>query len=406
LLADSSDAVAAAAVGALAESVGQAAAERLSHIAATDARDSVKVAALEAIASVGSERALPYLREKLQAPDRHGEAIFQLAQFRHTDAERLLAELALATQRDAATLHRLYLPALAISGGATAVQTIYEILGLDPDELALSQVREHLAPDTAVRAQDMWNRLAGDPSPAWRTTAAAVLAQEASQVLLDQVVHLALEDDDWTVRAFARRALRWSVPAIASESIADYVLTRLEREVARLGRPDVFPLELTRLCLCGLAQQHQALPPGLARRVLAILRQILSITHAHPTDELFSPLLAALAFPYFSEVAGDVERLLGEAPDADTQGRILDTLMAMHPPKLLDVLIRLARSSRLRALRARVEGAIAALADDGRLMRLPNDLNHVAYEAAIVRDIRFLRKGIRQIAVLANGASL
>ncbi len=122
-LADRSEAVAAAAVAALAESMAHSAAERLAQFAATGGRANVKLAALEGLASIGSDQALPYLREKLKAPDQHGEAVFQLARLRHPEAERLLAELALAARRDAATLHRLYLPALAISGGATAQPT-------------------------------------------------------------------------------------------------------------------------------------------------------------------------------------------------------------------------------------------------------------------------------------------
>ncbi|MCC6188892.1 MAG: HEAT repeat domain-containing protein [Anaerolineales bacterium] len=403
LLANSSEAVAAAAVGALAESLGPPSADRLAQIAATDGRADVTLAALEGLAIIGSEQALPYLREKLQAPVWHGDAVFQLAQFRHIVAERLLAELALAARNDLAALYRLYLPALAISGGAAAVQAIYDILGLKPDDLLLSQVRGQLSPDTAVRAQTEWSSLAGDPSPTWRMAATAVLAQDASQVLLDRVVRMAIDDDDWTERDFARRALRWGAPAIASEPIADFVLAHLERQVARLGRPDAFLLELMAQCLNGLAHHKQVLPSDVARRALAILRYLLPLTH--PTDEGFTPLQAALALPEFAEAAGDLERLPGEAPDADSQGQILDTLVAMRPPKLLDVLIRLVRSSRGLALRARIESHIVAFANDGRLMRLPNDLNHVAYEAAIVRNIRFQRKGIRQAVILANGAS-
>jgi hypothetical protein len=403
LLADQSEAVAVAAVGAIAESLGQSAAERLAQIAATDERTKVKLAAFEGLASVGSEQALPYLREKLKAPVQRDEAVFQLAQFRHLDAERLLAELALAAHRDADKLHRLYLPALAISGGAAAVQAIYDILGPEPDDLALSQVRGHLASDTAVRALDVWSSLAGDPSPTWRMTAAVVLAQDASQVLLDRVVYMAVEDDDWTVRDFARRALRWVAPSIASDSIAEYVLTHLQRQLTRLGRPETILLELTERCLSALAHHNQALPSDLVRRALAILRYLLSFTH--PTDESFPPLLAALAFPDFAEAAGDLERLLGEAPNPHIQGRILDTLVAMHPSKLLDVLIRLARSSQRGALQAQAEGYIAVLADSGRVMRLPGGLSHVAYEAAIVRGVRFRRKGIRLVVILANGVS-
>lgn len=405
LLADQSEAVAIAAVGAIAESLGQSAAERLAQIAATDERTKVKLAALEGLPSVGSEQALSYLHEKLKAPDQHDEAVFQLARLRHPEAERLLAELALAARHDAATLHRLYLPALAISGGAPALQAIYDILGREPDDLALSQIRRQLAPDTAVRAQKEWSALVGDPSPAWRTTAAAVLAEDASQVLLDRVVRMAIKDDDWTVRDFARRALRWGAPAIASESIAADVLAHLERQVARLGRPDTFLLELLARCVRGLGQHDQAQAPTLSHRALSVLRTIFAIIHAHPADEHFTPLLAALAFPDFAEAAGDLERLLGKAPDAGTQGQILDTLVAMRPPKLLDVLIRLAHSSRGPALRASAMRHIAALADNSRLMRLPNDLGHVAYEAAVVRNVRFLRTGIRRVTILANGAS-
>jgi hypothetical protein len=191
-----------------------------------------------------------------------------------------------------------------------------------------------------------------------------------------------------------------------SESIAGYVLAHLERQVAQLGRPEVYLLDLMAWCLNSLTQHNRALPSSIARRASAVLRKVLSITHAHPADETFPPLVTALAFPDFVEAATDLERWLGEAPDAGTQCQILDTLVAMRSPRLLDVLIRLARSSQWRALQAQILGYIAAIADDGRLMRLPNDLNHVAYEAAIVRDIRFQRKGIRQIAVLANGASL
>ncbi len=402
LLAETSEAVAVAAVGSLAQSVGRPAADRLSQIAATDTRANVKAAAKEGLASIGSEQSLPYLREKLNDASRHGEAVFQLARLRYPEAEWLLADAAKANRDDFAQ-YRLYLPALAISGGAAAVQAIYEILGPQPDDLTLSYVRGQLAPDTTARAQAVWTRLAAASTPAWRMAAAAVLVQDPSQILIDRVIHMAVEDEDWTVRAFARRALRWGAPAITSEPIAEYLLTHLQRQVTRLGRPDVFLLELTWRYLRGLAQHDQALPPGLAHRVLAVLRQILSITHAHPTDEHFGPLMTALALPDFSEAAADLERLLDEAPDADTQGQVLDTLAAMRPPKLLNVLIRVARTSRWPALREKAENYLAALADVASLLRLPKNLGDVAYGAAIVRDVRCQRKGLRQIVILANG---
>jgi hypothetical protein len=406
LLAGPFEAVAVAAVAALAESLGLSAAERLTHLAVTDSRAAVKRAAVEGLATIGSAQALPYLREKLEVPAQLSDAVFQLAQLRHPEAERLLAELALAARRDAEKLHRLYLPALAISGGAVAVQAIYDLVGPQPDDVALSQVRGHLAPDTAVRAQKVWSTIAGDPSPAWRMTANAVVVQDASQVLLDRAVYMAVEDADRTVRVFARCALCSGAPAIASVSITDYVLAQLESQVERLGRPDAFLLELTGRCLRGLAQDHQTLPAGLARRARSVLQQLLSITHAHPADEHFGPLLDTLAFPAFADAAGALERRLDEAPDADIQSQILDTLVAMRRPRLLDILIRQARSSREPALRAKAEHYVAALADVPRLLRLSNDLRHVAYEAAIVRDIRFQRKSIRQVVILANGVSL
>jgi hypothetical protein len=402
LLADPSEAVAVAAVGALAESLGQSATERLALTAATDTRASVTMAALEGLASIGSEQALPYLREKLSTPEQHDDAVFQLARLRYPDAERLLADLALAARNDLAALYRLYLPALAISGGAAAVQAIYDILGPVPDDLSLSQVRGHLAPDTAVRARDVWSHLARAPAPAWRMTAAAVLAQDSSQVLLDRVVHMAMEDEDWKVRDFARRALRWGAPAITSEPVFEYVFAQLERQVVHVGRPDAFLLELTAWCLNGPSRHDQTLPWSMARRALGVLRYLLSLVH--PAHELFTPLLGALAFPAAAEAADDLERLLNKAPDADTQGPILDTLVAMRPPRLLDVLIRLARSSRVQALRAKAENYIAASANVASLLRLPNHLTYVAYEVAIMRDIRFQRKGLRQVVIGANGA--
>jgi hypothetical protein len=114
---------------------------------------------------------------------------------------------------------------------------------------------------------------------------------------------------------------------------------------------------------------------------------------------------AVYSIPAKSPGCTHLERLLDEAPDPYTQGRILDTLVAMHPLSLLDTLIRLARSSRGQAFRVRVESHIAALADDSRLVRLPNDLGHLAYEAAIARNVRFQRKGFRQLVILANGTS-
>jgi hypothetical protein len=91
-----------------------------------------------------------------------------------------LIEVAKAIQDEFAR-YRLYLPALVISGGAKAVQTLYKILGPEPDELTLSYVRAELAPDTATRARDVWARLADDPSPAWRRAAAAILVMRRTR---------------------------------------------------------------------------------------------------------------------------------------------------------------------------------------------------------------------------------
>jgi hypothetical protein len=75
-----------------------------------------------------------------------------------------------------------------MSSGAMAVQAIYEILGPQPGDLTLSHLRGEFAPDTAQRARDMWGRLTGDASPAWRMIAAAVLVQDSSRAMIDTVV--------------------------------------------------------------------------------------------------------------------------------------------------------------------------------------------------------------------------
>jgi HEAT repeat protein len=71
LLAQSEEDAVVAAVEALAASMGQSATARLAEMAQTDERPSVRVAAQEGLATIGSELALPYLRAKLRDPPPH-----------------------------------------------------------------------------------------------------------------------------------------------------------------------------------------------------------------------------------------------------------------------------------------------------------------------------------------------
>ena len=115
-LAEPSETVAGAAVAALADSLGTAAAERLAQVAAGDSRSVVRTAAGESLAKLGSALALPYLREKLKDPEQYSEACRQLARLHHPEAE---AFLVLAARASTVEIDQqfLYLPALAQSGG-------------------------------------------------------------------------------------------------------------------------------------------------------------------------------------------------------------------------------------------------------------------------------------------------
>ena len=78
-LAEPAEAVAVAAVAALADSLGADAAERLAQIVVGDGRPVVSMAAGESLAKIGSARALPYLRDKLKDPQQQAEGYRQLA---------------------------------------------------------------------------------------------------------------------------------------------------------------------------------------------------------------------------------------------------------------------------------------------------------------------------------------
>ncbi len=402
LLAGPSEPVAIAAVAALAESLGPAAARRLAQIAVDDGRPATQMAANEGLAEIGSERALSYLREKLRDASQHASACFQLARMHSLDAEALLVEAAQAAA-DESIRSRLYWPALAMSGGATAVQALRDFLGADPDELELSRVRAELATDTVARAPVVWSRLANDPSPAWRMTAAAILVQDPTLTLIEGVVRMAVEDPVWPVRSFAQRLLQRDVPAIAPAAVAEYVLDQFERTLAAYGILDVFLLCLTGKCLRGLATVNGGLPAEIARRVLTVLGAVL--VRAHPGDDYFVPLLAALAFPEFWEAAGELERRLDTVSDATTQMQILDTLIAMQAPTLPDVVIRQAGLGRWPALQARATDYLVENADYNGLAQVPNELKHVAYRVAVRNGIRIQGSGFRHKVILANGAT-
>ena len=401
LLAGTSETLAAAAVTALAKSVGSPATARLGQIAATDARDGEKLAAQESLANLGSEQALPYLREKLKDAAPHSQACFQLTGLHHPEAEKLLAEAGRAAQATSAK-DQLYLPALAMSGGATAVQAIYDILGPQPNNLALSHVRAVLAPDTATRARDVWNRLANDAAPEWRMTAAAVLVKDSHLALIGKVVRLAIEDESPAVREFARRCLHWDVVAISSSEVANYVVGELEQQVAHSGAPDEFLLELARKCFSGLTVEAMELPAKLAQRSLNVLRWTLA--RSRPTAGHLVPLLAAFAYPDFSAGAGDVERLLSLVSEAAAQRQILETLIAMQAPNLTGVLIRLSQFRRWPHLWERASQYDADTTDLDILAYSLGSLRHLAYRAAIRRNVRVRRIGLRLTVILANGA--
>jgi len=234
LLVGPSEPVAVAAVAALAESLGLGAGERLAQIATGDGRASAQTAANEGLAEISSELALPYLREKLKNGPQHASACFQLARIHSPDAEALLVEATKASE-DKSIRSRLYWPALAMSGGATAVQALCDLLGADLDDLELRRVRAEFPADTVARAPDVWSRLANDPSPTWRMTAAAVLARDPTQTLIDRVVRMAVEDPERLVRSFAQRLLQRDVPAIEPAAVAEYVLDQFERALVLYG---------------------------------------------------------------------------------------------------------------------------------------------------------------------------
>ncbi len=400
LLAGSSEPIAVTAVAALVESQGSVAAERLAQIAAGDGRHVVQTAANEGLAEIGSEQALPYLREKLKDANQHADACFQLARLRHPDAEKVLAYAAEADP-DRSTRSRLYWPALAMSGGATAVQALRDLLGPEPDDLTLSQIRAELPPDTVTRARGVWGRQAADPSPAWRMTAAAVMVQGPSQTLIDRAVRMAVEDPEWPVRSFVRHHLQLDVPTITPQAVATYVLDQLEQRFVPYGIPDVYLLDLTRKCLSGLVIDGRGLPRGIAHRAQAVLGPIL--LRASPAEEHFIRLMAVLAFPEFWEAAAELERRLATVTDATTQVYLLDTLIVMQAPSLPDVVIRLAIAARWPALQARALDYLVEEADYDGLAQAPNELKHLAYRVAIRKGIRFRRDGLRHKVILSNG---
>ena len=360
----------------------------------------VRSAAYEGLAVIGSEKALPYLQEKLSSPDEHTDACFQLAWLRHPDAEHLLAQVA-RTAADESRRDTLYLPALAISGGAIAVQAICDLVGPRPNELTLNHLGEQFADDTATRAKDVWSKLVNDPSPDWRMTVAEVLARDKTQALIEHVVRLALEDGDKRVRELARGCLRWHAPVIASEPATEYVLDRLEQQVRNYANVDEYLLELLQKSLSGLALKGQNLPGEITHQMLALLQPMLS--QARPTDETIIPLLAAFAYPEFVQAASDVARLLEQAVEARVQRLALETLIAMRALGLFEVLVSLARSSRWPEVRERASRYLAEAADFGSLMSLPNELKPALYRAALLRNVRFQRELFRQKVVFANG---
>jgi hypothetical protein len=290
-----------------------------------------------------------------------------------------------------------------MSGGATAVPALHDFLGPEPDDLELTHMRAELPQDTVTQAPEVWARLADDPSPAWRKTAAAILVRDWSQTLIDKVVHMALEDGDRAVRNLARHRLQEDVPTIASPAVAEYVLDQLDQQFTLLGETTVFMLDLTRKCLSGLSTDQQGLPPDLARRALVLLRRILA--RAHPILDFFTPLLAALAFPEFGEAAGELERLLDTLTDAAAQRHLLETLIAIQAPSLPKLALRLARSTRRSALQQQASDYLVEVADINHLVLAPSDLTYVACRIAIRKGIRFQRVGFRHKVILPNGAT-
>jgi hypothetical protein len=134
--------------------------------------------------------------------------------------------------------------------------------------------------------------------------------------------------------------------------------------------------------------------------VLALLRPVLA--KARPTDAHIIPLLDVLAHPALVEVAGDVDRLLGQAEDADVQRHGLDTLIAIRAPGLFDVLVRLSRAAHWPEIRERASPSWLKRRTI-RLFNLPGELRHVVYRAAMLRDARFPRERFRQKVVFATG---
>jgi HEAT repeats len=236
LLVGPSEPVAVVAVAALAEALGPAAAERLVQIAAGDGRPSVRTAAKEGLAEIGSDWALPYLREKLQDPNQHANACGQLARLHHPEAEKLLVQAVRSENAGLARDH-VYVRAVAKSGGAAAVQALRDVLGSEPDKMTVDPVPMELPPDTVTGAPDVWRRLIDDASPAWRMTAVTVLARDPSQTLIELVVRVAVEGIDRTVRKYARHRLQRDIPKIVSPAATEYVLDQLEQQVAQFGQP-------------------------------------------------------------------------------------------------------------------------------------------------------------------------
>ena len=270
LLAEPAEAVAIAAVAALADSLGTDAAERLAQIAVGDARPVVRMAAGESLAKIGSARALPYLRDKLKDPQQQADGYRQLAQVHDPEAEVLLAEAA-RTGTSEIDREILYLPALAVAGGPIAVQTLRELLGAEPNETVLSRLHAELPADTAARALTVWERLAYDPSSAWGKMAVGVLVQDPHQTGIETVVRVALDGTDWIVREHARNRLRGDMRKIASLSVTEFVLTRLEQQIDQTGQPSGFMLDVLAKCLSGLPNGKPGWPPDIARRALALL---------------------------------------------------------------------------------------------------------------------------------------
>lgn len=400
LLTQSDEAFAIAAVGALADSLGQAAGNRLWQVAEINDRPDVRMAAFEGLAVIGSEKALPYLKEKLSSHDGYADTCFQLARLRHPDAEQLLAQVTWAagneSRRDA-----VYLPALAIAGGAMAVQSIYDLVGPQPNELALSHLRDQFADDTVTRASEVWGKLVNDPSPDWRMMAADVLSRDKTQSLIEYVVRMALEDNDMRARVHARACLQWNAPTITSEPAIGYILDRLEQQVSSFGIADEYLLELLQKCLSGLVMSEEHLPAEIVHRTLALLWPMLS--QAQPTDEVIILLLTVFAHPEFVEAAGDVARLLEQDAEARVQREALETLIAMRATGLFEILLHLARSSHWPEVGEYACRCLAEMADFRSLLDLSNDLRPIVYQAAILRDVRFQREMFHQKTVFANG---